>query len=86
MAEAFITATAKAMQNNTVDHQSGKGNWIARRVALNATERGAFGIVTEFDRLPQRHPAAVQTKPKITMSQSLDRAAALLDAEVPGID
>lgn len=51
LADAFITATAKKMKTEKVDHQTGAGNWIARKVILN-TERGKFGTVTEFDKRP----------------------------------
>ena len=48
MAAAFINATVNKMKTEKVDHQTGKGNWIARRVVLNAenpkfhAERGGF--------------------------------------------
>ena len=53
IADAFITAAIKAgVGTSKVDHQRGTGNWIARKVALNATERGEFGTVVEQDRRP----------------------------------
>lgn len=56
MAEAFINAAVKAgVGTGKVDHQTGKGSWLARKVVINATERSdRFGTVYEPDRLPQR--------------------------------
>ena len=53
MAEAFINATVKAEQKHGALSQPKVDHWVARRVAMNATEREGFGIVTEYDKRPQ---------------------------------
>lgn len=52
MAAAFIKATIKVDHQQPLDLHKGRGNWVARRVALNATERGQFGMTTEDDKRP----------------------------------
>lgn len=64
MADAFITAAAREINTGKVDHQTGKGNWVTRRVALNATERGQFGMTTEYDHWPKRDKPVVQATAK----------------------
>ncbi len=54
MASAFINATAKAINAGTVDHTTGKGTWVARRIAISAEQRPHLGIVTDFDRSPSK--------------------------------
>lgn len=46
MAEAFINAAVKQTRKEKVDHKTGQGSWIARRVMLNY-ERGSFATVKE---------------------------------------
>jgi len=57
MADAFITAAIPTLKK--VDHQQRnqepvdmQATWVARRVAHNATERGQFGMTTEYDKRP----------------------------------
>ena len=38
MANAFLRATLKHVDAGKVDHQQGTGNWVARRVAIKATQ------------------------------------------------
>lgn len=54
MAEAFINATAKLMREKKVDHQAGKGNWVARRVAIQADSGSKTGIVRDYDHWPKK--------------------------------
>lgn len=61
LAAAFVEAAAKNIKAGKVDHQ----HWVTRRVAMNATERGQFGIVTEYDRRPG-FTAARQHGPKVS--------------------
>lgn len=51
LADAFVNAVVKTTKAEKVDHNTGQGNWIARRVILNA-ERPGFGMVKEFDKRP----------------------------------
>lgn len=48
LAAAFVTAAADSIIKGEVSNDK----WIARVVAHNATERGRFGMVTEYDRRP----------------------------------
>lgn len=52
LAAAFMKAAIKVDHQQPLDLQKGSGNWVARRVALNATERGQFGMTTEYDKRP----------------------------------
>lgn len=53
LAAAFVSAAAKQMHAGKVDHQRGKGSWVARKVLLN-TERPGFAVITEFDKSPKK--------------------------------
>lgn len=53
MANAMVSAVIKAAEK--VDHQTGTGPWINRRIILN-TERKGFGLVNEFDHSPHKQP------------------------------
>lgn len=52
MAAAFVNAAVKAEQSNKDLSQPKVDHWVARRVAHNATERGQFGMTTEYDKRP----------------------------------
>lgn len=56
MADAFLTATAKLMQDNKgdkkVDHHTGTGHWVARRVALQAESSNKSCLIREYDKRP----------------------------------
>lgn len=101
LASALINATAKQINAGTVDHTTGKGHWVARRIAISAETRPNLGIVTDFDRSPPRRA------PKPTVQRLLDpttinainegileiaelslaaRSAHLEDGEVFGVD
>jgi hypothetical protein len=68
-ADAFVSAVVKTTKAEKVDHTTGQGNWIARRVILNA-ERPGFGMVTEYDK-----------RPVPTHKSDTDISASLLDSE-----
>ena len=53
LAGAFVAAAAKQMHAGKVDHQAGKGSWVARKVLLN-TERVGFAVITEYDKSPKK--------------------------------
>lgn len=46
MALAFVNATVKSAKKEGLDVDKGKGNWIARRVAINA-DKPRFAVVQE---------------------------------------
>lgn len=73
MAAAFINAVAKKINAGEVDHQTGKGNWIARRIAIDAEQGRKIGIVTDYDRSPR--------KPQPSMAAAMDRNISLTDGE-----
>lgn len=52
LAAALMKAAIKVDHQQPLDLQKGRGNWVARRVAHNATERGQFGMTTEYDKRP----------------------------------
>lgn len=98
MASAFINATAKAINAGTVDHTTGKGHWVARRIAVSAEQRPHLGIVTDFDRSPSRPRKMVKTLDPSTINainegimeiaeiSMASKAAHLEDDEVFGVD
>ncbi len=98
MASAFINATAKAINAGTVDHATGRGHWVARRIAISAEQRPHLGIVTDFDRSPSRPRKMGKVLDKSTINAINEgilevaeismaaKAARLEDGEVFGID
>lgn len=52
LADAFMTATAKALRQGMIDPDKGKGNWIARRCAIDAQQERKIGLVHEMDKRP----------------------------------
>lgn len=60
IAAALVSAAAKTINDGGVDLKKGTGNWVARRVAANATERGEFGTTVDHDRWPKREPKPIK--------------------------
>jgi hypothetical protein len=52
LAAALINAAVKVNHHTPLDLNTGSGPWVARRVAINATKRGRFGLVREWDVRP----------------------------------
>lgn len=53
MAQAFMKASLPALESKKDDHPA---PWVARRVALNVTERGNFAKVVDAVRIDRRKP------------------------------
>jgi hypothetical protein len=54
LAAALVAATIKQAEKERIDPNTGKGNWIARRVALDIDHHEKAYVVREYDRSPPK--------------------------------